>query len=380
MASDANGAVFWNMLYPWHVHLPAGAKFPATVSGINCIVVIVEHREPVVVTDFDNDLVRKKVKTGVRSQLKKPIPYRPENTIAIDFHSVGNPVQQHAFWTKDHLYQIYRKQSFTEITVGVECRSEESPESNDLGLFKSAIDRFMQLYRVAANDPKASSFEQLENNSPVVRRAYVAYPSSIANEAPVNRLIAALPSKFPHPVQFRIQEFAEDAVRLIVNREDLAVRIGHHFAVGTTVTESQDALLNCFALLKKSKNYRYAVIDAFSVAEVVAFDLVAEARVLDLKVKKRFDGLLEKKGRVTIQDVVKSFLPHILKPVLPKYPGLIGNIDRSRKIRHSAMHERENSSSDDAELVLNSAQQLMFAVEEWRNDQGATYQHVAGDV
>lgn len=360
------------MLYPGHIHLPANTAYPAVVEGHNCLVVIVDHYEPVVVTDFDNDLVVKKTKSGVHSQLKKPIPYRPENTIAVDFHAVGNPVQQHAFWTKGHLYQVYRKQSFTEITVAIECHSEGSSESQDLGVLQFALDRFIQVYRAAAIDPKATNFAQLESNSPVVRRCFVHYTDKPSSNSPKDRMLAVLPLRFPQLVQFRIQEFAEDAVRLSVNRNELAVRVGHHFEVGTNISESQTALLNCFALLKKSKNYRYAVIDAFSVAEVVAFDLIGEAGRVDTKVRDRYDKLQKRRGRATIQDAITCFLPHILRDVLPTFPELIGNLDRCRKLRHLAMHERADSSASEAELVLNTSQQLIFAVETWHGESSAT--------
>lgn len=370
MAEPA-GAVFWNMLYPGHIHLPVNSSYPAVVDGLNCVLVIVDHHEPVVVTDFDNDLVTRRNKSGAHSQLKKPVPYRPNDTVAVDFHAVGNPVQQHAFWTKVHLYQVYRKQSFTEITVGIECQAEDRPESQNLGVFRSAVDRFIQLYRVAAIDPKAGDFDQLESNSLVVRRCFVTYRDKRSVKNPKERMLAALPQRFPQVVLFRIQEFAEDAARLSINRDELAVRVRHHFEAGTIVSESQNALLNCFALLKKSKNYRYAVIDAFSVAEVVAFDLIAEAGKMDAEVRNRYDKLQGRNGRVTIHDAITSFLPQIFRNIQPKFPDLIGNLDRCRKLRHSAMHERAISNAREAELVLNTAQQLIFAVEEWHGESTA---------
>lgn len=62
--TDPIGAVFWNLLYPGHIHLPTNTAYPAVLDGFNCLVILVAHYEPVVVTDFDNDLVIRKIKSG----------------------------------------------------------------------------------------------------------------------------------------------------------------------------------------------------------------------------------------------------------------------------------------------------------------------------
>lgn len=373
MTDDA-GAVFWNALYPGHIHLPENTAYPCTTDGIDCAVVIVGHHEAVVVTDFSNDLITKKQGERTHIYLKKPIPYRPENTIATDFRATGNPETQHAVWTKEHLYKVYRKQSFTEITVGAECKSESSPESQDIGLFRKSLDRLLEIYRVAAVDPKANKFHELQRNSPTIRRCFVRYGDKSKLPKPVDRILACMPRQYPEFIQFSILEFAEDAVRLNVDRQSLAQRIGHHMEIGTQISESQNALIECFAtlLISNRKNYRYAVIDAFSVAEVVAFDLMLEAAQSNPKGQARYDKLKTKNGRVTVKDAIHSFLPHILSPFLKRRPTLIGDLDKCRKLRHAVAHERAGATAGDAEFVLNTAQQLIFASEEYRGERTAT--------
>lgn len=173
--TNASGAVYWNAIYPGHIHVPENTAYSCKTDGIDCLVIIVRHHEPITVTDFSNDFVLKKKGTIKHIFLKKPIPYHPENTIFVDFRATGNPIEQHAFWTKEQKYKVYRKQSFTEITVAVECLSDSSHESQDINLFIRSINRFIEVYRLAAMDPTILKFQDLRNNIPVIRRCYVPY-------------------------------------------------------------------------------------------------------------------------------------------------------------------------------------------------------------
>lgn len=370
--TDTVGAVYWNALYPGHIHLPENTAYPCKTDGFDCVVVIVCHHNPVVVTDFSNDLIINEQGTLKHVYLKQPIPHKPEKAISIDFTAAGNPEMQHAVWTKEHLYKVYRKQSFTEITVGVECKSESYDESQNIELFHKSVDRLLELYRVAAVDPKANKFYELQRNGPTIRRRFVAYGEKQELRSAQERILACMPRQFPEFIQCSMLEFAEDAARLSVDRHSLAHRIGHHMEVGTKISQSQNALIECFSKLKNSKDYRYAVIDAFSVAEVEAFDLIFDAARADSDVQSRYDKLNVRSGRVTVNDVIHSFLPHILSQHLARRPNLIGDLDKCRKLRHAVAHERATATADDAMFVLNTAQQLIFAVEEYRGERAAT--------
>lgn len=190
----------------------------------------------------------------------------------------------------------------------------------------------------------------------------------LKSELPIERMRSALPRKFPEFTQFNIKEFAEDAVRLDLDREELAERIGHHMAIGTQISDSQIALIDCFSNLNKNNNYRYTVIDAFSIAEVIAFGLIHEAAKSNQNIQKRYNKLIDKNERVTIKEAIHSFLQQILSPYLKYRQTLIGDLDKCRKLRNKVAHEQESATANDAKFVLNTAQQLLFSFEEFRGE------------
>lgn len=360
-------AIYWNALYPGHIHLPEGTSYPWTTNGYDCAVFVVRHHSPVVVTDFSNQFVLKEFGPQKHLHLKNLIPSNPTNTISVDFQATGNPETQHAIWTREHLYQIYRTQSFTELTVGVERPSSDDYGYRDIALFNASIDRFLELYRVSAVDRNANRLVELQSNSPTVRSCLVAY-SGDTKKLPLaaERLVAFVPTHFPDFVQFSIGEFATHAVRLNVDRLSISLRVQHHMRVGSKISANQSALMDCFSALSRGKNFRYAVVDAFSVAEVEAMDLILDASKSMPTVKERYEKLMKRSGRVTVKDAIHSFLPFILSQQLLSKPALIADLDKCRKLRHSVVHERTAAHAEDAEYVLNTAQQLIFAADEFR--------------
>ncbi len=362
------GSKFWNLFYPGHVHLPENSAYFCKESGRNCIAVVVRHLDALVITDFNNHLIERKVDDKVFVEPERSIQSDPANTLSVEFFAKGNSQGKFAVWTRDHYYKIYREQCFTEITIG--CEVDNYYDDEGIEFFHRLFDRFIMLYRVVASDPSAASISSIKHNVPVIRTARFQYPENLSELPPFERLRRSIPPVFEIFKQLSVFEFAEHASRLQVDRMNIATRVGHHFTVGTTISEGRQALSECYEALHRLRNYRYAVIDAFSVIEVEAFSFFDDSSRLPGDIRSRFNKKKTKRGVVSIKDVIHSFLPQILEVDLARFPKLIGDLDRSRILRHDAVHERSKMGASETEFVMNTASSFLIASESWRNRMG----------
>jgi hypothetical protein len=169
------GAIYYNGFFPGFIGVIPNSAFTVYVNGIETMLHIVRHVSPVTVTDFGNDFVHVQQEGRHFIALRRPIEAAPTNTISASFTAVDGLQPREFFCTKEHDYAIYRRQSFTEITVGAETENAQDPNSVSGAIFNQAIDVFIQLYRIATRDVRVLRPDRLQRNVPVIRTAAVAY-------------------------------------------------------------------------------------------------------------------------------------------------------------------------------------------------------------
>jgi hypothetical protein len=284
----------------------------------------------------------------------------PTNAISAQFLPAGTGSPQWFVCTKEHDYCLYRKQSFTELTVGCEFDGPDGWNTTSMTVFHNAVERFLEIYRAVTRDVSVRMLNTVDRNYPIIRQAVSIYGGPVDKREPHERLIEAIPSRF-EPVVFSVREFAIDAPKEPGDRETLTRQVGHHLATGMSVSISQSALLDCFEVVRTTKRFRYGVIEAFSIAEVEGFDLLSDVRTLDKLLDARMRNK-SKKHRLTPQDLINSFLPRLLSEEIRSLPTLIANLDQLRKLRHRAVHERYTPSDTEADFALNTVQHFIDAV------------------
>jgi hypothetical protein len=355
------GAIYYNGFFPGFIGVPQNSAFPVHVQGIEAMLHIVRHLAPVVVTDFGNDFLPLEKEGGQFTSLKRPIETSPTNTIGAVFRAVDGIEPGEFFCTKEHDYAIYRKQSFTEVTVGAETQNAEDPNSISPAIFNKAIDEFLQLYRIVTRDVWVLRPDRLQRNVPIIRTRAVVYVGPILAATRQERLIDHIPERF-QPIIFSVQEYAADLPAMRHDPADAALRLGHFLATETRLSDAQSALLDCFEMLMATRSFRFALIESFAIAEAISFDYVERLRRRDQKL----DACLkkeEKKSRLTMRFLINSIFPQALHGSRAEFPDLIRNLDVTRKLRDGTLHRGESVRKEDAERSLNATQQLIFAIE-----------------
>jgi hypothetical protein len=355
------GAIYYNGFFPGFIGVVPNSAFPVHVNGVEAMLHIVRHVEPVVVTDFGNDFVPVERAGKHFTALKRPIDSAPTNTIAVVFRAVHGLAPHECFFTKDHDYVVYRKQSFTEITVGAETEDITNPNSVPPSIFNQAIDEFLQLYRVVTQDVWVQRPDRLEKNVPVIRTAPVGYAVSQDTDTTQRRLIEHLPTHF-QPIIFSAQEFAQDTPALRHDPRKASEQLGHHLAVGTRLSDAQNALLDCYEMLNRTRNFRFVLVQSFSIAEVISCDHIKRLRQNDASLDQRLQRK-ERKGTLTMGDLIGSFFPTIFATYIRRVPDFIRNLEVTRKSRNATLHSGQEVEASDAELALNAVQQLIFAID-----------------
>jgi hypothetical protein len=115
-------------------------------------------------------------------------------------------------------------------------------------------------------------------------------------------------------------------------------------------------------MLMHTRNCRFALVESFSIAEVISFDYIERLRRTDAKLDQ---GLRrkEKKGSLTMGDLIQSFFPRIFASDRSRFPDLIRDLELTRKLRNATLHQGKKVEVADAERALNAAQRLIFAIE-----------------
>lgn len=264
------GAVYYNGFFPGFIAVPPNSAFEIHVGATEVMLHVARHVNPVVVTDFENTFVKRGLAGRLMMGLAKPIDHSPTNTIEAEFSAADGVEPGEFFCTKAHNYTLYRRQAFTEITVGAETTDIDRPNSVSPAIFNAAIDEFVQLYRLTTQDAWIVRPDRLQRNVPVIREASATYTPDVSLTAQ-QRLVEYLPERFT-PIIFSVQEYAADLPAMKHDPERVAGLLGHHLAVGTRLSDAKSALLDCFESLLATKNFRFALVECFCIAEVVSFD------------------------------------------------------------------------------------------------------------
>lgn len=368
-ARRAEGAVYTNSFYPGYIAVPPNSVFLVQLPELVCVLRVVRHVRPIVVTDFGNDFIEIE-RDGLRFQrLRREIAVEPANTIAAHGRRQGGGPEPLFFVTKEHDYCLYRRQAFTEVTVGYESARLEAGRGPAPGIWRDVLTRFITLYRLVAVDVSVAPPMRLRRDFPVVRSAVVRYGAVRDMSTVEERVLRHLPRTF-HPELFKVDEF----YRGLRPPPPLAgpdlERLGYHVRAGTAILGVQEAVVDAFEQIKEHQNPRFGLIDVFSAAEVATFDFLNQLRRGDHELDKRLRKK-ESDGALTMRVAINSFLPGLLAEQMKTWPDLIKDLDVARKRRDGALHRGESVAGEEAVAAVNAVQHLVFAIEDYSGRFGA---------
>lgn len=362
----AAGGAYFNCYYPGALGLPSNVVFEMALNGRLTILHLVRHLRPVVITDFGNDFLHRVDGPRRHLLLKRAIPLEDANQISVDVKTMSGAIETIAAYGKEHEYSLWRRQSATEITVGAEVASLDEIDVTPAILFE-AIERMVTLYRTVTTDTRIQLPSRLTRDVPVIRQAVAPFRRGTEGLSSRERLIEHLPSRF-QPIIFSFKEYESYLREFRHDQNEVGMRIGHHLAIGTELSEAKKTLTDSFELLVSGGSPRFALVEAVSVSEFLTFDVLESARHRDEALHKRMQAL-ERKSRITLAKAL-GLLPALLTPHWPAFSNTLPGLFRSAERRNKALHERAPVHRDEALAALNHTQQLIFAVEVYERDVG----------
>lgn len=358
----SRGASYYNGYYPGYIRVPSNAAFRVVLDHEDVMLHIVRSVRPVVVTDFSNSFRRRTEDGRVFTELDHPIPQVPEDSIVVDFrlHSGEN---DSAIYTREHDFTFYRRQQFTEITVGAEAANLEDRPSR-AAVFSAAIRRFIELYRVATRDVVIRADAQPH----VVRERVVPYREPVGDGV-FERLVAHIPRSYA-PIVFALRDEPHGSPVVTRSAGEIAGVLEYHLASNTRVSEAQRALIDAFDRLVIGRDARFSLVEVLSIAEVVTMDFVNTLRRDRTEVDDWLTRKEAERGRATVREVVQSLLPQLLSEVSCDPPSLLRGLNLALDRRDATLHRREPVSKEEAQQALETTQGLLFAIDDFWNRHG----------
>jgi hypothetical protein len=361
-----HGAVYYNCYYPGLFGVPVNSAFTVHSQDHETMLYVVRHLRPVVITDFGNDFTY--IEEGARRYLalSRPIPTMDRELLYLDIRTTAGDVETIAAYGKQHEYAVYRRQAFTEITVGAEVANVENHGVRADIIF-TAIDKFLSLYRLVTRDVRVVPSGRLVRDFPIIRERIVRYTDFDPFTTRQQRLVDHIPSRF-QPIIFSYKEYEQFLPVFHHHLADAALRLGHHLAVDTELSDAQEALVDSYEMLTTGGSSRFALVEALSIAEVVAFDFISEERLKDPELDRSIRRE-ERRYRLTLRKAV-TLLKDLLGDALKLFPGLIPGMYKALNARNKTLHERAEVTQEEALGAINAVQSLIFTIEAYRKTEG----------
>ncbi|MBS0222353.1 MAG: hypothetical protein JSR91_16595 [Proteobacteria bacterium] len=354
----ALGAVIVHQYYPGFVDLPAGSDYLIDSPDAQGLIRVAGHVRPLVIVDFNNELVNRPHKHGVHTDIKRPI--RGINRSAISADAVGHEGRKALILAveKEINGRIFHQDIYTSLEVRWEVPTERAAQ--DLRPFDRLLVRFISTYRYLNPDTRLILRDGIPDDSTPRRVALYPYSDADLQSHPVERLARA-PAKDPqlsilsyHTAGRALQDHAEGSAALATRGKTLAGYLASGFALPETLLAIERLANLAFTLGQP----RSAVVEAMSILEL---GVLAHQR----KVLPQLDasGKVTKENEPTWKFLINAILPALLDLYDGDKGGVMRQAQRALDLRHKVAHAGHVPSPEDANLVLSCVRTILSIFE-----------------
>jgi hypothetical protein len=352
------GAAYAHTYYPAYIDIVPNVAFITPINSKPVYIHIVRHLKALEVTDFDNSLYEEPKGDLLLPMIRKPINgVQPDRVVSMNGKDAwdGYGIVMAQEWSLAG--KIFRNTSYTEIVVGWEIR--ETRQAGNLHIFYEALRKLLYTYRYLTPDLRARLGPALKAHVPTIRRGVCNYKNPRAPVA-LDRLRDNEPRHWRlDTLSFKeyVGGVASHSSRF-GNLEQRTTNIGSYLMDGFVLPDTIAALEAVAEECLQSGNYRIAIVEAISLAEMTI--LAAWRRLHDnITIRRNIDA--------TDGHTLKFLFEKLLPIILSFYDGdrgpLLGHLRSAVQIRHRVVHGGFRPVAEEADKVLSTVRRLILIIE-----------------
>ena len=343
------GALFVKFFYPGHFGLTIPSNYFLEVEGKPALVRLLNQIKPVEVLDFTNELIAdpkggnfRKLMNPIESPSSQSLEFfgRTLETEQPDRTSHGLKEGKIADLphrlTLDAIsfdkYKLYKTRDWTDIVIIYEVEDIQNVTAVEATFFQKALNRFNQVYRLMTKDSRVRYFDDV-GEAIHWNIAKVEFSQEEMTGSPQDRLAAARESvKFENKsisFPYAHEGFFEFDTKAITQKVFDLLKANRWLSV------AEELLLNAHEAAYYRKNFRYALVEAFTAAEVCVSNFLSKSK-LGRGVSQ--GKLKEYKDEVSISYKLNVEMPVFLENLRLDERQAIGRVDGLRKQRNEVVH------------------------------------------
>ena len=337
--------------YPGFLDLLPNSIYHVENTDMQGAVVFVGHKRPLIVIDFENELIERKLSDGgVFVDIREPI-----SNISIDsmsanargFEGCSGPAVAIEL---DPDGRVFCQDVYSTLHVMWEVSEWQSAQK--MGQFAPLLNRFIATYNFLNNDPRIRMTGGLPEEANPTRIGYYVY-SDAEKRLPFHERIR---NAEPQNWQLHIAGLGRGARALQDHKGDDEVIKQRSELLGSYLFNSMvpsDNLIEISRLATLAfvdDRPKAAIIEAMSILELVIID---KRRTL---IPKTHD---KKPKDMTWQFMINAVLPTLLNLYDGDKDGTMKRANEALEIRNKVVHRGYSPSKEDANIVLSFARHVL---------------------
>jgi hypothetical protein len=353
------GVYFVHQHYPGFIDVLPNALYLVDGGCLRGAVQVIRHVRPLVITDFDNRLVRAHGGAGeVFTRLQRSIPDISDDSNVVDAKGFEGRSAPTIAIEKDVGGRIFYQDVFTELQTLTEFVEPEP--STGLISHGLLVQRFVSTYRYLHPDPRLEMPPEIPIETTPLRVGHYLYSAEERSWPFERRIEAAWPSELHLSItalgrgvrSLRDHDVPPDVLEK--RSRDLNAWLCNGFELSENLVEIERLVDVAFS----GKRYRTAVIEAMSLLEVAL--LQARDRV---PATQRSAPLRKSPNSITLEFLINTILPQLLRQFDGDPAPLIERANSARKMRNKVVHQRADPTSQEAGLVLSTVRAVLSILE-----------------
>jgi len=348
----AKGVLYVRSLYPGDIAVQEKKAFEVTVDGRLGIVCVNRHLIALTIKDFNNAIEYIDEGDKQLPQLKVPITTIGENIVALD------GTASRLLCLVDYTRRDYRQfsgQAFSEVLVSFDLDDTRIIGDDEFAFHDRTLQAFVRVYRHVSRDVSVLMPDRLLRDVPIGMVCAVPYSEEELGLTPKERLLR------PRVLQFGVKrmstaEFAKYLPKLAPQTMKNTSAMEARFRRGVLYDESLDGLLRALEELSIEESPKWALLEAFTVVELVTARFVNDAKLAKGVSKNKLDMYRKDIG---ISYMLNVDLPLLLAPLTEGEKKVIQRANTLGGRRNKVVHEGAVVSKDEAREAINAAYELL---------------------
>lgn len=355
------GVAIVHQYYPGFIDLPTNTQFLIRSHDLTGVVQVLAHVRPLVVTDFNNELVRGRSGGGRHPvDIRRPISSIKKKALSVDARGFEGRAGPAIAIEPEIRSRVFYQDVYTSLQLCAEFVDPQRAENVGLQAHRPLLERFIGTYRYLNPDPRVAVGRGYPEAETPLRIGYYMY-SPAERRLPLEERIAnARPDKLQVSIVAlgRGTRALQDHVGDLAVLESRAEYLGSYLSSGFALSENLLAIERLADLAFSGKQLRSAVVEAMSIAEVAILQAQQQ-----LTAELQSAGKIHKGKEVTWTFLINAILPALLDRFDGDKDSVMKPANEVLRLRHRVVHEGYHPTSQEVNQVLSFIRTLLTILE-----------------